>query len=331
MKKIVMFSAKEEELEIAKNWAQENDVEIEFVEDILSTASVAKAAGADGITLSQVVAPEASVYEKLHELGIKQIAQRSAGTDMYDLDLATANDIIVTNVPSYSPESIAEFVVTSTMMMVRKVNIIKHRVKDQNFKWEPVIRAKTMHGMTVAILGTGRIGQIIGRLFNGFGAKVLGFDLYPNDQIRDFVDYQDSVEDTIKDADVVVLQMPLTKENHHLFDADMFAKMKDGAYFVNMARGGLVDTQALIDALDSGKIEHAALDTYEFEGDYIPKDWSNKPIEDDMFKRILDHEKIEFTPHIAYYTDTAVKNLVEGGLQATLDVINTGTTKNRVN
>lgn len=98
-----------------------------------------------------------------------------------------------------------------------------------------------------------------------------------------------------------------------------------------MARGGLVDTEALLAALDNGALAGAGLDTYEFEDAFVPKNLEGQPVEDDLFKRVLDNPKVIYTPHVAFYTDEAVKNMVEGGLNAALEVVTTGTTKFRVN
>lgn len=328
---IKLFNVRDEEIEIAESWAKRHDIKLSLTKEGLSADTIDQVKGFDGISLSQIGTLEPHVYESLHKLGIRQIAQRSAGVDMYDLELAKENDIIISNVPSYSPESIAEFTVSQALQLIRKTPEITAQVSTHNFAWRPTIGGRVLGDMTVAVLGTGRIGQLVAKLFHGFGAKVVAYDVYRNDSLTTILEYKDSVVEAIKDADVISLHMPAFADNYHLFDAKLFKSVKSDAILLNMARGALVDTEALLEALDNGLLAAAALDTYEFEAPYVSRDFTNKTIEDELFTKILNHPKIIYTPHVAFYTDEAVKNLVEGGLDATLDVLTSGTTSRRVN
>ncbi|TDM14222.1 D-2-hydroxyacid dehydrogenase [Macrococcus bovicus] len=331
MTKIMMFGAREDERPAALNWAEKNNVALTISSEILTPETIDLLKGYDGVTTQQTgkLAPE--IYERLAAIGIKQIAQRSAGYDMYDLEAARAHHIIISNVPSYSPNSIAEYAVTMALNLIRKTTLIDEHVRRHDFRWQPAIMSKEIKSLTVAIIGTGRIGQITGKIFKGFDSTVVGYDLYPNDQAREWIDYKDSIEEAVKEADIVSLHMPATSDNHHLFNKEMFAQFKKGAILINAARGSVVDTAALIEATDNGQLAAAALDTYEFESSYFPKDFSGQEITDKDLLRLIEHDKIIMTPHIAFYTDVAVKNLVEGGLNAALEVIQTGTCQTRLN
>lgn len=331
MYSIKMFGVRDEEITIAQNWAERNQVKLSMTKDILTLDNIEEVVGFDGVSLSQVGRLPDEIYAKLSQLGIKQLAQRSAGVDMYNLPLAKENNIIITNVPSYSPESIAEFTVATALELIRKTNEIKQRVAAHDFSWEPVIRGRVLGQMTVAIIGTGRIGQITAKLFKGFGAKVVGYDVYPNESLNDILEYQPTLQDAVKQADIVSLHMPAFKDNYHIFDEVMFKNFKQDAIFLNMARGALVDTKALLAALDANLLQAAGIDTYEYEAPYMPKNCTNQAISDQLFLDLMNHPKVVYTPHVAYYTDEAVKNLVEGGLDATLEVLNTGDAKTRVN
>lgn len=331
MTKIMMFTVREHEREAAKAWAMEHNVEVTMSEEMLTMDTVEQLKGSDGVTTQQTGKLDERVYERLNQLGIKQIAQRSAGFDMYDLEKASENNIIISNVPSYSPNSIAEYAVTSALQLVRKTHLIDEKVLEKDFRWQKPIMAKEVKSLEVAVIGTGRIGQITAQIFKAFGSKVVGYDLYPNEQAKPFIEYKDSVEEAIKNADIVSIHMPATKDNHHLFNEKLFAKFKDGAVFINTARGSIVDTKALIKALDNGKISGAALDTYENESHYFPKDFRGRDISDPVLAELQKRSDVILTPHIAFYTDMAVKNLVDGGLDAALSVIETGTCETRVN
>lgn len=332
MTKLIAYHVSDEEAEVIKAWSKETGVAVKMVAGDLTVESAQLAKGYDGITNGQVSDVDSAVYPIIKEFGIHSIGQRSAGFEMYDLKEASANDVIVTNVPSYSPESIAEFTVSSALRLLRKSDQIDARVDRQNFTWEPVIRSRPVKNLNIAVIGVGRIGSKVAKIFNqGFGAKVVGYDILEHDEFRQYVDYQPDLVTAIKDADIVTIHMPSTAENYRQFNRDLFQQMKAGAILINAARGRIVDTEDLIEAVDNGHIQSAALDVYEYEGPYMPKNWEGRKIEDPLFGKLLNHPKIIYTPHIAYYTDEAVKNLVEGGLNSALEIVKTGTALNRVN
>lgn len=329
--KIKLFNVRGEEASLATAWAEKNGVEIGLTASPLTLETLEEIKGYDGVVNAQIGPLDDSIYEKLSEMGICQIAQRSAGVDMYNLPLAKEKGIIISNVPSYSPESIAEFTVMIALNLIRHLEQIRENVANNNFSWPLSIRGRVLGDMTVAVIGTGRIGQCVARLFKGFGCKVIGYDLYPNQNLSDILEYVNSVEEAVVQADIISLHMPPAADNYHLFNKEMFQKLKKGAILLNMARGAIVDTTDLLDALDEGYLAGAGIDTYEFEGPYIPQNCTDKEITDDVFLRLKNHPKVIYTPHVAYYTDEAVKNLVEGALNAAVEVIQTGHTKNRVN
>lgn len=330
MYSIKMYGIKAEDKPYAIKWAKEHDVQISMTEKVINEDTIDDAKGFDGVNTLQVTAIPHDAYARLKAMGINQIAQRSAGFDMYDLAEATRQGIIISNVPSYSPALIAEYALTSALNLVRRVPTIQKRVQAHNFTWEEPARGQVVGEMKVAILGTGHIGAHVACLFHGLGSKVIAYDRHPRVDLN-FITYMDSIEAAVKDADIVTLHIPLRNENVHLFDAKMFKRFKHGAYLVNTARGGLVDTKALLEALDSGQLGGAALDVYENEGSYVPKNMAGQTLSDELFQKVLNHEKIIYSPHVAFYTDEAVANLIYGGLDATLDVITHGDTPNRVN
>lgn len=331
MYKFILFNVREEEMDLTIQWAEENNVEITFVDGQLTMDNIHMVEGYDGLSTSQNSPVPAEAYPILKQYGIKQIAQRSAGFDYYDLEAASENDIIISNVPSYSPESIAEFALTSALNLVRKTRLIEEKTQAHDFRWQPAIRAGLVNEMTVGIIGTGHIGRVTAKLFHGLGAKVIAYDLYPNEEAKSFLEYMDSVEEVVSQADIVSLHVPATKDNFHQFNYEMFKNFKPNAYLVNAARGSVVDTKGLIQALDEGLLAGAALDTYENEAPFIPKDCRNEKIEDELFLEVLNHDKILFTPHIAHYTDVSVRNIMQIALNSVLEVLETGDTKNRVN
>ncbi len=332
MTKIKIMSVRDEDMPYIKAWAEKHHVEVDITKEALTDDNVEGVAGYDGLSLSQQIPLSEHVYKRLNELGIKQIAQRSAGFDTYDLELANKYNLIVSNVPSYSPNSIAEFAVTQAIKVVRHFNQIQTKVREHDFRWEPTILSKSIKDLKVAVIGTGRIGRVVADIFvNGYQSDVVAYDPFPNAKIATYVDYKDTIEEAVEGADIVTLHVPATKYNHYLFNAELFKHFKKGAVFVNCARGSLVDTKALLDALDNGVIKGAALDTYEFERKLFPSDQRGKTLNDPLLESLIDREDVILTPHIAFYTEAAVENLIVDALDATLDVLQTGDTRLRVN
>ncbi|KAA9233750.1 D-2-hydroxyacid dehydrogenase [Aerococcus mictus] len=329
--KILCFDIREEHKPFVKEWSNKNSIEVETVPYGLTLDTVSDVEGFDGITIAEPGQFDSNIYPKLTEYGIKNLAQRTAGFENFDLEAAKENGIVFTNVASYSPESIAEFTLMMALKLVRKSSAIDKKCRNYDFTWTEDVRGRVLREMTVGVLGTGRIGIEVVKLFKGMGAKVLGYDLYPNEAYEDIIEYKDSVEEIVKFSDVVTLHMPSTDSNYHLFDKEMFKNFKSTAYLLNAGRGQLVDTPALLDALDDGLLAGAALDTYENEAGYIPGNFKEEEIKDDVFKKILHHPKIDFTHHIAYYTDTSVQNMIWYALDSTKEIIETGTTANRLN
>lgn len=329
--KIKLYNVRGEEAALAQKWSEKTGIEVDLSESPLNKETAWEARGFDGVANAQVGPLDAEVYGILKELGIRQIAQRSAGVDMYDLALAKEQGIAITNVPSYSPESIAEFTVTIALNLIRNVETIRQKVAERNFTWGLDVRGQVLGDRTVAIIGTGRIGAATARFFKGFGCRIIGYDLYRNPELDGILEYKDSIVEAVAEADVISLHLPATKDSYHLFDDAMFQNCRRGSILLNMARGAIVDTQALFRALDAGIISGAGLDTYENEGPFIPKDFTEKMIDDPIFQQVLSHPKIIYTPHVAYYTDEAVKNIVENALNASVEMIRTGTTACIVN
>ncbi|HBC4026627.1 TPA: D-lactate dehydrogenase [Staphylococcus aureus] len=313
MTKIKIMSVRDEDMPYIKAWAEKHHVEVDITKEALTDDNVEGVAGYDGLSLSQQIPLSEHVYKRLNELGIKQIAQRSAGFDTYDLELANKYNLIVSNV-------------------VRHFNQIQTKVREHDFRWEPTILSKSIKDLKVAVIGTGRIGRVVADIFaNGYQSDVVAYDPFPNAKIATYVDYKDTIEEAVEGADIVTLHVPATKYNHYLFNAELFKHFKKGAVFVNCARGSLVDTKALLDALDNGVIKGAALDTYEFERKLFPSDQRGKTLNDPLLESLIDREDVILTPHIAFYTEAAVENLIVDALDATLDVLQTGDTRLRVN
>lgn len=332
MTSIKIFGVREEDIPYIKAWSTKHSVTVDLDEALLSSETVDRAKGFDGVSISQQIPFGEDVYRKLHEFGIKQIAQRSAGFDIYDFDLAQKYDLIISNVPSYSPHSIAEYTVSQALNLVRNYNDIQQKTASYDFRWQPEILSRSIKDLKVAVIGTGRIGSIVAKIFSqGFGAEVIAYDVVPNESYKSFLMYAKSINEAVQEADIVTVHIPASKDSDYLFDDALFNEFKPGSVFINCARGSIVKTSALIHALDNGILKGAALDTYEGEKGLFPSDQRHSELKDEVLKQLIERQDVIVSPHIAFYTDAAVENLIVDALDATIDVIETGDTKLRVN
>lgn len=323
--KIVFFNYKEVEEKAVKEWEEQNsDIELVVTEEDLCEETKDLLVDADAVCISQIKEIPDSVYDFAKENNIKIFSTRSAGVDMYKVDKLTDLGIKLTNVPSYSPNAIAEHAVTASLIISRNIKKIVKNVKEHNFSWEKRLVSREMRTLTVGILGTGRIGRVAAKLFSALGAKVIGYDLYPNDEAKEYLSYIDSVKELAKQSDIISLHMPATKENHHIINDEFLSLMPDNSILINSGRGALVDTEALLRALDSGKLLGAGLDVYEFEGQFVPKDLRGQEIKDDIFLQLIQRDDILYTPHTAYFTETAVASLVQKALDSSKNYLENG-------
>lgn len=287
----------------------------------LSAKTVDLAKGYDGISILQhgsVGDPE--VYRKLHSFGIKQIALRSTGYEIMDLKEAAKNDLVVTNVPAYSPRSVSELVLAHVMWLLRHLGEVKEREDQGDFSWKG-IEAKEIHTLTVGIIGAGKIGSAVARIFNALGAKVIAADPIHRPELNDTLTYVDH-ETVYKTADIITMHTPLTEETHHIINAKVFKEMKPTTIFINASRGPVVDTPALVAALENKEIAAAAIDTIEGENGIVGQDLSGKPINNENLKKLLAMPNVNVSPHIGFYTEVAVQNMVEIALNDTMAIIN---------
>lgn len=328
--KIIMFGTKPIEQSFVKDWEKKTGNEVKMTADFLNDDTVDMAKGYDGVSTQQTSSlGSPDVYKKLASFGIKQVGLRTAGYDMVDLDAAKANGITISRVAIYSPRAIAEMGVTQAMYLNRKIGLFNQRMNnDSDFSWAPDLVSNEIFNLTVGIIGLGHIGGATAQIYKALGAKVIAYDpIYDPDQ-EPFVDYTD-LDTVLTQSDIISLHTPLFPSTKNIIDAAALKKMKKTAYLINMARGGLVDTQALIKALQDGEIAGAGLDTLADETTYFGKKVSADQVPED-YKTLVKMPNVVVTPHVAFFTKTSVRNMVEISLNDTVTLVNGGKTRNVV-
>ncbi len=325
--KIISYNTNTDESQSFRKIAEEKEVDFLTTSQPLNIRTVRFAEGCDAITDSGLNENYTeALFKKLQDMGIKYISLRTTGYDGIDLNLFREYGIKLANVPSYSPSAIAEFAVTLSMMLLRRMQEFIVRGKAGNFVRTGMM-GREMNQMTVGVIGTGAIGIAAAKLFKSFGAQVIAYDAYPRDGVSNILEYKKSAADVFKEADLISLHVPLLPDTKGMVNAEAIAEMKDGVLIVNTARGGVVNDSALLEALTSGKVAGAAIDVYDFDFNH---DYSGKAVKDSKLQRYLGLPNVIITPHTAYNTDTAVENMVRISTENLLDFMLTGKSKNDV-
>ena len=310
--KIIAFGVRDDELPYFQKWSQQHHIPVKTVKELLTTDNVKLCKGYDGVSSVQLKPYSQDLITQMRNNGIKYWSLRNVGIDNIDLDAVKQNGIKLTNVPSYSPDAVAEFAVLSTLRLIRQSKAYERKMRVGNFMWAPNI-GKELHEMTVGIIGTGHIGGSALKYFQGFGCKIIAYNLVKYPEYQDY--YVDNLDELYAQADVISLHVPLTNDDRHMIDDDAISKMKDGVYIINTARGELIDTDALIRGLDRGKIAGAALDSFENEAPIIQHDFKSfAAIPDAKLRNLMQRDNVLITPHVGFYTHTAVRNMVYSSL-----------------
>lgn len=303
MKTVAFFDAKSYDRESFKRFEDE-DINIRFFENKLNADTVSMAACCDGVCVFVNDTLDRTVIEKLAEYGVGVIALRCAGYNNVDLK-AAAGRVRVVRVPAYSPYAVAEHAAGLLLILNRKLHRAYIRTRDHNFSLEGLI-GFDMHGKTVGIIGTGKIGRCFADICTGFGMNILGCDPYESPEFKgEYI----TLEELLQKSDIISLHCPLTKENHHLINENTINQMKNGAYIINTSRGQLIDTQSLIAGLKSGKIGAAGLDVYEEETELFFEDYSEEIIPDDTLSTIISMPNVIVTSHQAFLTREALDGI----------------------
>jgi D-lactate dehydrogenase len=301
----VVFDTKSYDRESLQH-AANSEIEWRFVDWRLSTETAASAEGARAVCIFVNDCADRTCLEALASRGVKHVALRCAGYNSIDIDAATNLGFSVTRVPAYSPSAVAEHAVALLLALNRKIPRASNRVRDLNFSLNGLV-GFDLHGKTAGIFGTGKIGRVAAQILRGFGMRVLAFDLLPSPEWakeRGIV-YTDA-RTLARESEVISLHTPLTPETHHIIRRETLELMKPGAILINVSRGALVDTKALIQALKAGRLGGVGLDVYEEEEGVFFEDLSGQILHDDELARLLTFPNVLITAHQAFLTREAL-------------------------
>ena len=303
---VAFYDAKSYDIPSFERYGQARGLEFRFLETKLNLDTAELARGCQAVCVFVNDTVDAPVIERLHALGVKLIALRSAGYNNVDLQAAFGK-IHVVHVPAYSPYAVAEHAIALLLTSVRRIHKAYNRTREFNFSLNG-LTGFDFHGKTVGVVGTGKIGRIFIDICRGFGMKVLAYDPFPvPDSGIDYV----SLEELFERSDIISLHCPLTADTHHLVDAAAIARMKKGVVLVNTSRGALIDAEALLEGIKARKVGAACLDVYEEEADVFFEDRSGHILNDDLLSRLISMPNVIVTSHQAFLTEEALNNIAE--------------------
>ncbi len=309
--KIAVYSCREDEIALFEKYGKEYGVELSIspLPPTPETARLAEGCFAVDIITTPVGRDLIDIWRGF---GIKAIATRTVGYEHVDYKYAESLGISVSNV-SYTPHTVAEYTVMTMLMAIRKMKAILTRYIGQDFSLKD-IRGKELCNMTVGVIGTGKIGETVIKNLSGFGCRVLAYDVYEKDSVKQYAQYC-PLNTLYHEADLITLHTPATDETCGMINKNTIASMKDGVIIINMARGVLIDTAALIEALESGKVAAAALDVVDGESAIYYKDFKYRPVGHHEMAILQAMPNVLMTPHTAFFTDEAVGDMVRYSIE----------------
>lgn len=296
----------------------EFDAEYGYTTEYPSPDNVHLATGYDAISMTPCDMNK-DMLDKFYAVGVRYIATRSIGFDHIDLEHAKKLGMGVCHV-SYAPETVADYSIMLMLMCCRNICHILERAKVQDYTLKGKM-GKDISSCTVGIIGTGQIGKTVIRHLSGFGCKILAYDIYPNKELEQYAEYV-SLEELYTNSDIISLHTPATADNYHMLNDNAFAKMKDGVIIINTARGTLIDTDALISAIESGKVGHAALDVLEREDGLYYINRMGDAIENRQMAILRSFPNVILCPHTAFYTEKVVCDMAYKTFKGVHDMMN---------
>ncbi|MBQ7726188.1 MAG: 2-hydroxyacid dehydrogenase [Clostridia bacterium] len=304
--KVAFFDTKPYDKPSFEKYGELHGIKFKFYETKLNEDTVQLAKGSDAVCVFVNDTVNAAVIDRLVELGVRLVALRSAGYNNVDVKYAFGKMHVV-HVPAYSPYSVAEHAMALLLTSVRRIHKAYNRTREFNFSLNG-LTGFDLHGKTVGVIGTGKIGRVFIKICEGFGMEVIAYDKFPdqNSEIK-YV----SREELFAKSDIISLHCPLTPETRHMIDADAIESMKKGVILLNTSRGALIDAEALLEGIKSRKIGAACLDVYEEEADVFFEDLSGHILSDDLLARLMTMPNVIVTSHQAFLTEEALKNIAE--------------------
>ncbi len=329
MIKIAFFDTKEYDKKLFDEYNKNYGYDITYLESKLNSETAPLANGFDAVCIFVNDIVDEKTINILKNAGVKLIALRCAGFNNVDIK-KLGDDLTVVRVPAYSPYAVAEHTAALLLSIDRKIYKAYQRTRKYNFTLNGLL-GFDIHGKTVGVIGSGKIGKAFINIMNGFGTRVLAYDKFPDKKAAKEMNFEYVDLDTLyKESDIISLHCPLTDENYKMINEESLNKMKDGVVLLNTSRGKLIDTKSLIKKLEEGKIGGLGLDVYEDEEEFFMNDMSNSYIRDEELSILLTMPNVLVTSHQAFFTQEALNKIALDTCENIKEFFETGDCKNKV-
>lgn len=320
--KVAVYSTKSYDRRFLEAANRDRRHELVFLEARLTPQTAKLAAEFPAICVFIHDSLDGETLNVLASQGTQFIALRAAGFDRLDLQTAAELDLTVVRVPAYSPYSVAEHAVGLILMLNRKLYRAYNRARDDNFSLDGLL-GFDIHNTSVGIVGTGKIGYCFAQIMKGFGCQLLAYDVYQNPACLELGVKYVELDQLLANSDIISLHCPLTPDTYHLIDAETLQHLKPGAMLINTSRGGLIDAQAVVESLKSGKLGYLGIDVYELEAELFFQDLSDTVIQDDTFQLLQSFPNVVITAHQGFFTRNALEAIADTTI-ANLDDLEQG-------
>lgn len=292
-----------------------NEHEVLFFNEPLSAETVERATECDILSVFIYSPVTEALLERLPNL--KAIVTRSTGFEHIDVPACTKRGIAVENVPFYGENTVAEHTFALILALSRNVHKSYARGLKGDFSIDGLM-GFDLKDKTLGVIGTGHIGLHVIRIAKGFGMHVLAFDTQKNTFLSEVLHFQyASLDDVLSKSDIITLHVPYNEHTHHLINRDNVSIIKKGALLINTARGGIVENEALITALDQGILSGAGLDVLEGEESIkeedqcLHTDCPTDGIGQAENQNLLTRDNVVFTPHIGFFSEEALQRILD--------------------
>ena len=327
--KIAFFDTKPYDIPSFEGFGRENGITFKYFEAKLNLDTAELASGFDGVCIFVNDTADSAVIDKLCDIGVRFIALRCAGFNNVDIKHAKGR-IRVLRVPAYSPYAVAEHAIALLLTSIRRIHKAYIRSRDFNFSLTG-LTGFDLHGKTVGVIGTGRIGRVFIDICRGFGMNILAYDKFPDATLDNGITVRyEQLDKLLEGSDIISLHCPLNDETYHLIDEKAIEKCRKGVVIINTSRGALVDAEALLEGIKSRRVGAACLDVYEEEGDLFFEDNSGHILEDDTLARLISMPNVIVTSHQAFLTEEALENIAETTIRNIVDIRDRGRCENEI-
>ena len=314
--KMTVYAVQPEEIPIFRRLEQQGDVTFTLTAEKPSMDNLELLAGADAVNVISDTVITEELWHAWKEQGIRAAVTRTIGMEHMNRGIGESLGIPVFHI-TYSPASVADYAIMMMLMVLRHVKPMMYRYLGQDYTMAGYL-GRELPNMTVGILGAGRIGTTVLRHLRGFGCRLLYWNRSPRPELEETAEMV-PLETLLRESDILSVHLAANGDTVGFLNRERIGSMKSGAVLINTARGPLVDTDALIEALESGHLSGAGLDVFDGDRSIYYRDYKNTAVHHRQ-KAILDAmPNVLMLPHMAYYTDQAMEDMVCNSVKAVME------------